>query len=33
MPDGLLYVAGKNCGASVCPAGAETYRTDTYQLV
>ncbi|AIJ24800.1 replication initiator [Amycolatopsis methanolica] len=33
MPDGLLYVACKNRRASVCPACAETYRADTYQLV
>jgi hypothetical protein len=33
MPDGTLYVACKNRRASVCPACAETYRADTYQLV
>jgi hypothetical protein len=33
MPDGLLYVACKNRRATVCPACAETYRQDTYQLV
>jgi hypothetical protein len=33
MPDGALYVACKNRRASVCPACAETYRADTYQLV
>ncbi|UIJ61873.1 hypothetical protein LWP59_09730 [Amycolatopsis acidiphila] len=33
MPDGRLYVACKNRRASVCPACAETYRADTYQLV
>ncbi len=33
MPDGRLYVACKNRRSSVCPACAETYRADTYQLV
>ena len=33
MPDGRMYVACKNRRASVCPACAETYRADTYQLV
>lgn len=33
MPDGAVYVACKNRRASVCPACAETYRQDTYQLV
>jgi hypothetical protein len=33
MPDGVLYVACKNRRASVCPACAETYRADMYQLV
>ncbi|NKQ55426.1 hypothetical protein HFP15_21310 [Amycolatopsis sp. K13G38] len=33
MPDGMLYVACKNRRASICPACAETYRADTYQLV
>jgi hypothetical protein len=33
MPDERLYVACKNRRASVCPACAETYRADTYQLV
>ncbi|TKG65760.1 replication initiator [Prauserella endophytica] len=33
MPDGVMYVACKNRRASVCPACAETYRADTYQLV
>jgi hypothetical protein len=33
MPDGVVYVACKNRRASVCPACAETYRADTYQLV
>lgn len=33
MPDGMLYVACKNRRATVCPACAETYRQDTYQLV
>ncbi|PXY20755.1 replication initiator [Prauserella muralis] len=33
MPDGVLYAACKNRRATVCPACAETYRADTYQLV
>ncbi|MBK1785977.1 hypothetical protein JHE00_16725 [Prauserella sp. ASG 168] len=33
MPDGVVYVACKNRRATVCPACAETYRADTYQLV
>ncbi|GAB3705980.1 plasmid replication initiator protein [Amycolatopsis oliviviridis] len=33
MPDGALYVACKNRRTSVCPACAQTYRADTYQLV
>ncbi|MPY79808.1 MAG: hypothetical protein GEV04_15330 [Actinophytocola sp.] len=33
MPDGRFYVACKNRRAPVCPACAETYRADTYQLV
>lgn len=33
LPDGLFYVACKNRRASVCPACAETYRADTFQLV
>lgn len=33
MPDGVLYAACKNRRAVVCPACAETYRQDTYQLV
>jgi hypothetical protein len=33
MPDDVVYVACKNRRASVCPACAETYRADTYQLV
>lgn len=33
MPDQLMYVACKNRRASVCPACAEVYRQDTYQLI
>jgi len=33
MPDGVLYVPCGTRRASVCPACAETYRRDAYQLV
>src|SRR3712207_5079734 len=33
MPDGVLYVPCGDRRASVCPACAETYRADTYQLI
>jgi hypothetical protein len=33
MPDGVIYVPCGDRRASVCPACAETYRADTYQLV
>jgi hypothetical protein len=33
MPDGALYKACGNRRATVCPACAEVYRADTYQLV
>src|SRR5436190_1865441 len=33
MPDGVIYKACGNRRAAVCPACAETYRADTYQLV
>jgi hypothetical protein len=33
MPDGVLYKACGNRRASVCPACAETYRRDAYQLI
>ena len=33
MPDGELYKACGNRRASVCPACAEVYRADTYQLI
>src|SRR6266545_4465578 len=33
MPDGQLYTACGNRRAAVCPACAEVYRADTYQLV
>jgi len=33
MPDGVVYTACGNRRATVCPACAETYRADTYQLV
>lgn len=33
MPDGVLYKACGNRRAAVCPACAEVYRADTYQLV
>jgi hypothetical protein len=33
MPDGVIYKACGNRRASVCPACAETYRADTYQLI
>jgi hypothetical protein len=33
MPDGVIYTACGDRRASVCPACAETYRADTYQLV
>lgn len=33
FPDQALYVACKNRRRSVCPACAETYRADTYQLI
>lgn len=33
MPDGVVYVPCGNRRASVCPACAETYRRDAYELV
>ena len=33
MPDAVLYKACGNRRAAVCPACAETYRADTYQLI
>jgi hypothetical protein len=33
MPDGVIYVPCGDRRATVCPACAETYRADTYQLV
>jgi len=33
MPDGQLYTACGNRRAAVCPACAEVYRADTYQLI
>jgi hypothetical protein len=33
MPDGVIYTVCGDRRASVCPACAETYRADTYQLV
>ncbi|WP_143770633.1 replication initiator [Pseudonocardia dioxanivorans] len=33
MPDGVLYVPCGDRRASVCPACAETYRADTFQLI
>jgi hypothetical protein len=33
MPDGVIYVPCGDRRASVCPACAETYRADTYQLI
>lgn len=33
MPDGQLYTACGNRRATVCPACAEVYRADTYQLI
>jgi hypothetical protein len=33
LPDGVLYVPCGDRRASVCPACAETYRADTYQLI
>ncbi|MBO0823065.1 MAG: hypothetical protein J2P27_04285 [Actinobacteria bacterium] len=32
-PDGVIYAACGDRRASVCPACAETYRADTYQLI
>jgi hypothetical protein len=32
-PDGVIYTACGDRRASVCPACAETYRADTYQLI
>jgi hypothetical protein len=32
-PDGVIYTACGNRRASACPACAETYRADTYQLI
>jgi hypothetical protein len=33
LPDKVLYVPCGDRRASVCPACAETYRRDTYQLI
>jgi hypothetical protein len=33
MPDGVLYVPCGDRRTSVCPACAETYRADTFQLI
>lgn len=33
LPDGVIYVPCGDRRASVCPACAETYRADTYQLI
>lgn len=33
MPDGMLYVPCDTRRASICPACAETYRRDAYQIV
>ena len=33
MPDGVLYVPCGTRRASICPACAETYRRDAYQIV
>jgi hypothetical protein len=33
LPDGVVYVPCGDRRASVCPACAETYRADTYQLI
>jgi hypothetical protein len=33
MPDGVIYKACGNRRQTVCPACAETYRADTYQLI
>lgn len=33
MPDGVVYAPCGDRRASVCPACAETYRADTYQLI
>src|SRR6266550_1684742 len=33
LPDKVLYVPCGDRRASVCPACAETYRADTYQLI
>lgn len=33
MPDGVLYKACGNRRSSICPACAEVYRKDTYQLI
>jgi hypothetical protein len=33
LPDKVLYVPCGDRRASVCPASAETYRADTYQLI
>ncbi|HEY9475923.1 MAG TPA: replication initiator, partial [Mycobacteriales bacterium] len=33
LPDGVVYTACGNRRAAVCPACAEVYRADTYQLV
>src|SRR5215831_4572685 len=32
-PDGVIYTACGDRRASVCPACAQTYRADTYQLI
>ena len=33
LPDGVIYVPCGDRRANVCPACAETYRADTYQLI
>ena len=33
LPDGVIYVPCGDRRATVCPACAETYRADTYQLI
>lgn len=33
MPDGVIYIPCGDRRATVCPACAETYRADTYQMI
>src|SRR5207244_3622458 len=33
LPDGVIYTVCGNRRATVCPACAEVYRADTYQLI